>query len=156
MRYINEKQEIKMINIIYEKHAAMKKGDSIEKNALITVLNEIRTMETLETKPITSEIQYKWFKKISNSRETAIEIYKNNNRMDLYEKEKAELDVIHHYMSILEDELPKQLTDEEVEKIIIDLKNTGYNNIGSIMKFFSQKYPNQNKAKVSEIFKKTN
>ena len=142
-----------MINIIKEKHSAMRMSPSIEKDALITVLNEIRTIETLETSEITAEKQYKWFKKISNSRETTMEIYKSNNRIDLYNKEKAELDVINHYLEILEKELPKQLSDDEVKNIIIKLKTEKNFKIGDIMRYFNQNYPNQDKAKISQIFR---
>ena len=139
-----------MINVLEEKHKFMKMNQSLEKDSAIIVLNEIRTIE------ITTQMQYKWFEKMLANRNTAANIYKNQNRNDLYEKENAEAEVIKNYMKILEKDMPKQLTEDEVKEIIIQLKREHSYTIGDIMKYFTKAYPNQNKASVSKIYKELN
>ena len=146
-----------MINILKEKQRMMKEPSSIERDATIIVLNEVRTLETLERNNIDAKMQYKWFEKLLNNRNTAANIYKSQNRMDLYEKENAEINVIKHYLNELEKELPKQLSEEEVKNILIQFKNEQpFCKIGDVMRFFTNKYPEQNKAMISNVFKTLN
>lgn len=145
-----------MINVLEEKHKFMKMNQSLEKDSAIIVLNEIRTIEMLERSEITTQMQYKWFEKMLANRNTAANIYKNKNRNDLYEKENAEAEVIKNYMKILEKDMPKQLTEDEVKEIIIQLKREHSYTIGDIMKYFTKAYPNQNKATISKIYKELN
>lgn len=145
-----------MINILEEKHKFMKMNKSLEKDSAIIVLNEIRTIEMLERSEITNQMQYKWFEKMLANRNTAANIYKSQNRNDLYEKENAEAEVIKNYMKILEKDMPKQLTEDEVKEIIIQLKREYSYTIGDIMKYFTKAYPNQNKASISKIYKELN
>ena len=49
--------------------------------------------------------------KFINQRQDAIAIYRDNNRKDLVEKEQNELDILNEY-------LPKQLTDEEIDSLV--------------------------------------
>ena len=56
----------------------------------------------------------KLLKKMIKQRSESIEIYKKNNRSDLFEIEQGEADVISEY-------LPKQLGDEETKKICSDI-----------------------------------
>ena len=143
-----------MIDILKEKHKYMKEEASLEKDAAIIVLNEIRTIEMLERGEITSQMQYKWFEKLLSNRDTAANIYKTQNRMDLYNKEKAEAEVIRKYLSELEKDMPKQMTEDEVKEVIVKLKQEHPNYmIGDVMKFFAKVYPDQNKAVVSKIFR---
>lgn len=142
-----------MIDILKEKHVVMKSEPSLQKDAALIVLNEIRTIEMLERGEITSKMQHKWFEKMLANRNTAANIYKQQKREDLYEKENAEAEVIKNYMKILENDMPKQLTEDEVKKIVIDLIHNHIDyKIGDIMKHFAVVYPDQNKAMVSKIY----
>lgn len=146
-----------MINILEEKHKVMKMESSDLKNAMMSVLNEIRTLEMLERNEITDKMQYKWFTKMLNNRDNAASIYKEQNREDLYLKEQKEKEVIIQYMKEIEKNLPKQLNDDEIKNIILELKNNQTNfNIGVVMKYFNSNYPEQNKANISKIFKEIN
>jgi uncharacterized protein YqeY len=129
-----------MINIIEEKHKAMKMSPSQEKDARTIVLNEIRTKEQLETSEINNEKQYKWFDKMYKDRANVCEIYKNQGRSDLYTEEQLEMSVIKEYMDILFKDFPKQLSDDEVKDIILSLKSSNPFNIGIVMKYFSVNY----------------
>tara|TARA_Y100000816_G_C25668129_1_gene354261 strand:+ start:50 stop:511 length:462 start_codon:yes stop_codon:yes gene_type:complete len=56
----------------------------------------------------------KLFKKMAKQRAESIDIYKKNNRKDLLEIEQNEYDVLTSF-------LPKQLGDEEIKKICVEL-----------------------------------
>lgn len=66
----------------------------------------------------------------AKKRKDAIEMFEKGNRLDLVEKEKAEL-------AIIEEFLPKQLNDEEIEnickKIIADSDVTHVKDFGKVM-----------------------
>lgn len=142
-----------MIDILQEKHKYMKSERSIERDAALVVLNEIRTLETLEKNKITAQIQYKWFEKLLANRTTALNIYKQQKRNDLYEKELAESQIIQRYLKELENYLPKQLTEIEIHNIINSAIQKNSNcQIGDIMRLFAKLYPYQNKAMVSKIY----
>ena len=57
----------------------------------------------------------KLLKKMIKQRAESIEIYKKNNRDDLLKVEESELEILSSY-------LPKQLSDEEIKKICLDIK----------------------------------
>lgn len=142
-----------MINILNEKHKYMKSEASAEKDAAIIVLNEMRTLEMLEKNPINSQLQYKWFEKLLANRDTSANIYKQQNRMDLYNKEIAEINIIKYYMKELENDMPKQMSEEEVKNIILEMKRQNpFIKIGDVMRCFALNYPNQNKSMVSKLF----
>lgn len=144
-----------MIDVIKEKQRVMRLDNKKEKEARNSVLNEIRTLETLDSN-VNADKQYKWFKKAYDTRKLSSNIYLKNGKQDLYEKEILEMEYAKEYMNQLESFLPKQLTEDEITKILLDFKQYNLNdfNIQNVMKFFAKEYPNQNKGIVSNIFKK--
>ena len=76
-------------------------------------------------------------KKMIKQRNESIEIYKKNNRIDLLEIEKGEVEVISDF-------LPKQLNEAETIKIcketIQSLKAQGSKDIGKVMGTIKKKY----------------
>ena len=88
-------------------------------------------------------------------RNESIEIYKKNNRIDLLEIEKGEVEVISDF-------LPKQLNETETIKIcketIKSIKAQGPKDIGKVMGALKKKYSNvldfaKASAQVKEILK---
>ena len=79
----------------------------------------------------------KLLKKMIKQRSESIEVYKKNNRNDLLEIEEGEVSVISEY-------LPKQLSEEDTNKICIDIINsTGASSIkdmGRAMGELKKKY----------------
>jgi len=74
----------------------------------------------------------KLLKKMIKQRSESIEIYKKNNRSDLFEIEQGEADVISEY-------LPKQLGDEETKKICSDIiERTGASSIKDMGKVMGE------------------
>ena len=94
-------------------------------------------------------------KKMIKQRNESIEIYKKNNRIDLLEIEKGEVEVISVF-------LPKQLNEAETIKIceetIKSIKAQGPKDIGKVMGTLKKKYSNvldfaKVSAQVKEILK---
>jgi hypothetical protein len=78
-------------------------------------------------------------KKMIKQRNESIEIYKKNNRTDLLEIEKGEVEIISSF-------LPKQLSDAETLKIcketIQSIKAQGPKDIGKVIGAIKEKYVN--------------
>ena len=76
-------------------------------------------------------------KKMIKQRNESIEIYKKNNRIDLLEIEKGEVEIISAF-------LPKQLNETETTKvckeIIQSIKAQGPKDIGKVMGILKKKY----------------
>ncbi|MCX7954443.1 MAG: GatB/YqeY domain-containing protein [Bacteroidales bacterium] len=79
---------------------------------------------------LSEEKEIQILQKLYKQRLDAAEIYKQNNRYDLAEKELAEANIIKQY-------LPQMLSDEELEseikKIIEDLKVSDIKEMGKVM-----------------------
>tara|TARA_B100000925_G_scaffold217521_1_gene166490 strand:- start:1 stop:429 length:429 start_codon:yes stop_codon:yes gene_type:complete len=77
------------------------------------------------------------FKKEVKKRKEAIELYSSNNRNDLKEIEEMELKVLNSY-------LPEQVSEDELEAKIVDLKNSTFKdkefNLGELIKISIQKF----------------
>jgi len=76
-------------------------------------------------------------KKMIKQRNESIEIYKKNNRIDLLEIEKGEVEIISAF-------LPKQLNETETTKVcketIQSIKAQGPKDIGKVMGILKKKY----------------
>ena len=93
----------------------------------------------------------KLLKKMMKQRAESIEIYKKNNRDDLLKIEENELEVLSSY-------LPKQLNDEDIKKICLDLKNKigaeSIKDMGKIMGELKKNYSdNLDFSKAGKILK---
>ena len=79
---------------------------------------------------VSAEAEMKMLMKAVKQRKDSAQIYKDQNREDLYAVEMAEVEVIERY-------LPKQMSQEEVEselrKIIQQVGATGPQDMGKVM-----------------------
>lgn len=106
-----------------------------QKEELIT-LRAIKSMILLaetekgKTGDLDKEAEDKLLMKAAKQRKESAEIFKKENREDLYQKEVSELEVISRY-------LPKQLSEEEitseVKKFIQQVGATGPQDMGKVM-----------------------
>ena len=101
--------------------AAMKAREKDKLEALRAIKSALMLAKT-EKGPnheISSEEELKILQKLVKQRKDSAEIYKNQNREDLYENEIFEAEVIGEY-------LPKPLSDDELEKELSEIiKETG-------------------------------
>ena len=100
---------------------------------------DIATRTTDNKAEIKDEDIKQLLKKMIKQRNESIEIYQKNNRADLLEIEKGEVEIISTF-------LPKQLSDDETIKIcketIQSIKAQGPKDIGKVMGTIKKKYAN--------------
>ena len=99
---------------------AMKSGDKIRTETLRSIRALIIEFDKSGAgREMTQEEEIKSLTSAAKKRREAIELYDNNNRPELAEKERAELSIIQEY-------LPKQLTREEIaERVQQVIRETG-------------------------------
>src|SRR6185503_9094727 len=109
--------------------AAMKAGEKIKTETLRSIRAGILEFEKSGSdKVMTPEDEMKILLTASKKRKEAIEMFEKNNRQELADKEKAELEVISAY-------LPKQLSREEIERRAAEvIAETGAAGMGDINK----------------------
>lgn len=90
---------------------AMKSGDKIKLEALRAVKSAILLAKTEKggTEEMTKEAEIALLNKLVKTRKESYDLYVQNNRTDLAEVEKAQMEAIAIY-------LPAQMNDEELEK----------------------------------------
>lgn len=115
---------------------AQKAGDSVGLSALRFLLAEINNVIMAKYPPssgglpasgvpdvdVISVLQ----KQVKTHRES-IEAFEKGNRPDLIDKEKAELAILQKY-------LPEQMGEDEVRKIVAEVKAGGITDFGQVMK----------------------
>ena len=75
---------------------------------------------------LTEEAETKILQKLVKQRKDSLEIFERQNRMDLAQKEKEELDVIERF-------LPKQMSEEEIKTVVSSIiKESGVTNISGL------------------------
>jgi uncharacterized protein YqeY len=132
---------------------ALKAGDKTKISTVRLVLSEIKNKkiaekaEELDDEKTTAIIQKK-----ARQHKESIEQFKKAGREDLVKKESEEL-------AILEEYLPEQISEEELEKIVSEsiaqTKATSMKDMGAVMKDVMSRTQGQADGKaVSEIVKK--
>jgi len=101
---------------------------------------------------ISSETEKKLLMKAAKQRKESAEIFLAQNRKDLADRELLQLDVINRY-------LPKQLSEEEIKSVLVDLIKevgaTGPQDMGKVMGSATKKLAGQADGKmISELVKK--
>ena len=95
--------------------AAMKSGEKGKLDALRSLRAGILEFEKSGSgKELTDEDVMKILLTASKKRKEAMELFANNNRPELAQKEKEELDIISAY-------LPQQMSSEEIEKRVAEV-----------------------------------
>lgn len=93
---------------------AMKSRDTVKVSTIRFLQSEIKNREISirsENRELTEQEMVEVMLKEAKKRRENIELYKNNNREDLAEKEQKELDIISEY-------LPSQMSENEISSFI--------------------------------------
>jgi|YNPMSStandDraft_2_1061718.scaffolds.fasta_scaffold03224_2 uncharacterized protein YqeY len=113
---------------------AVRNKDEIKRNTINLLLSALKYRQIelrASGKELTDEEIIGVISKEIKKRKEAIELYEKGNRQDLAEKEKRELEILESYM-------PKQLSEEELLKIIDEtIKSVGASSpsdVGKVMK----------------------
>ena len=143
--------------MIYEKinselKEALKAKDEKKSGVLRMIISQIRNKE-IEKKgagsdPVLTEDEVlDLVKKEAKKREEAIVLYEQGNRADLADVEKAELVIIQTY-------LPAEMSREDIEKVVLEIKNSGVSEFNVLIKEAMAKLKGQADGKlVSEVVK---
>jgi len=129
--------------------SAMRSKDSARLGAIRLLLSAIKQKEVDERIELTNDNIVSIIDKMLKQRRDSIDAFKKANRNDLVEKEEFEVKVLQEYM-------PKQLSDREIEELIINaIEASGANSMkdmGSIMNVLKPKLAG--KANMAEVSKK--
>lgn len=138
--------------ILADMKEAMKSQNAVKLSALRFLQSAVKNKE-IELRPnaITDQDVIAVIKKICNQHKDSIEQFTNANRLDLVDNEKMQLAVLEGY-------LPKQMSREELEKVvsavIAEVKASSAKDMGVVMKGVLAKTAGTADGKmVSEIVK---
>jgi uncharacterized protein len=94
---------------------AMKSGDKIQVSELRMLISELKNKKIADgVKELDDEKVISVIQKIARKHKESIAQFKQGNRNDLVDKESEEL-------AVLEEYLPEQLSEEEIEKIVSEV-----------------------------------
>ena len=130
------------ITIETKLQGALKERNKLKTSTLRLILAAVKDRDIASRTPdnrtgIKDEDIKQLLKKMIKQRNESIEIYKKNNRNDLLEIEKGEVEIISAF-------LPKQLNETETAKVcketIQSIKAQGPKDIGKVMGILKKKY----------------
>jgi uncharacterized protein YqeY len=107
---------------------AMLAKDEVGLRALRAIKAAVLLAKTAEgaSASLSEDAEIKLLQKLVKQRKDSLEIFERQNRMDLAQKEKEELEVIEQY-------LPKQMSEGEIKTIVAEIvKQTGVTNLSGL------------------------
>jgi len=134
-------------NINNDIKTAMKEKNKVKLSALRAVKSELLLEQTssASTGEISQEKELKIVQKLIKQRKDSADIYKKENRNDLYEKEMGEIEFLEAY-------LPEQMSDEELTDIIKSaIEETGASSMkdmGKVMGIVNKKVAGKAEGKI--------
>jgi len=140
-------------NVMTELKAAMKAKDTLALEALRAIKSAILLAQTEKAggDGLSEEDEIKLVQKLVKQRKDSAAIYNEQGRDDLAEPELAQVAVIEKF-------LPEQLTEEEIEKVVVQTIDTvgatGMKDMGRVMGIVSKELAGQADGKtISTIVK---
>ena len=123
-------------NITDEMYLSMKAGDKEKANTLRTLISKLKDQQIKLREDISDEETLKVIKTLVKQRKESAEIYSKAGREELAEKENFEISILDNY-------LPKLMSDEDVLSLIkkiVDETNAKYlSDIGKVMPLVMQR-----------------
>ncbi|MEY3245698.1 MAG: hypothetical protein RL253_855 [Bacteroidota bacterium] len=107
---------------------AMLAKDEVGLRALRAIKAAVLLAKTAEgaSASLSEDTEIKLLQKLVKQRKDSLEIFERQNRMDLAQKEKEELEVIEQF-------LPKQMSEEEIKTVVAEIvKQTGVTNMSGL------------------------
>jgi uncharacterized protein YqeY len=112
-------------------HEAMKNRDDVARDTMRLLLTNLKLLEVEKKQTLDDTAILALIQKEIKSRHESIEEFKKGNRQDLVERSQAEIKVLEQF-------LPKQLSDEEVKAIVTatvaEVGATSMSDMGKVMK----------------------
>lgn len=135
MNTIENKIQTDLIKSMKDKNSSRASALRSVKTAIMETKTAANGKKELEDADIVKIIQ-----KLAKQRNESAEIYEQNERPELAENERRELDVLNEY-------LPKMLTEQEIEnvvaKTIVDLNVSSIKDMGRVMGYINKTYTGQ-------------
>jgi hypothetical protein len=107
---------------------AMLAKDEVGLRALRAIKAAVLLAKTAEgaTATLSEDTEIKLLQKLVKQRKDSLEIFERQNRMDLAQKEKEELEVIERF-------LPRQMSEDEIKSVVAEIvKQTGVTNMSGL------------------------
>lgn len=135
------------------KHA-MKSKDSLKLESLRAIKSAIilfKTSSNFKGEDLSIDQEVKLLQRLVKQRKESANIYRNQNRLDLAELEESQASIIQSF-------LPKQISLEEIERIVIkiieDIKAESMRDMGKVMGIANKKLSGKADGKtISDIVK---
>ena len=130
---------------------AMKAKDTFRTSVLRMLKSALKNEEINKKSPLTDDEVLSIIKKQVKTRKDSMNEYISYNRMDLADSLQKEIDILNEY-------LPEELSDEELEKIVKEaitkVKAESIKQMGMVIKTISSEYGARcDMAKVSKLVK---
>lgn len=130
---------------------AMKAKDTFRTSVLRMLKSALKNEEISKKSPLTDDEVLAIIKKQVKTRKDSMNEYASYNRMDLADSLQKEIDILNEY-------LPEELSDEELEKIVKEtitkVKAESIKQMGMVIKTISSEYGARcDMAKVSKLVK---
>ena len=133
---------------------AMKSKDSLKLESLRAIKSAIilfKTSSNFKGEDLSIDQEVKLLQRLVKQRKESANIYRNQNRLDLAELEESQATIIQSF-------LPKQISLEEIEKIVIkiieDIKAESMRDMGKVMGIANKKLSGKADGKtISDIVK---
>jgi len=123
-------------HITNEMYLSMKSGDKEKANTLRTLISKLKDQQIKLRKDISDEETLKIIKTLVKQRKESAEIYSKAGREELAEKENFEISILDNY-------LPKLMSDEDVlsliKKIVNETNAKDLSDIGKVMPLVMQR-----------------
>ncbi len=130
---------------------AMKAKDTVALESLRAIKSELLLAKTSGDGELSEDDEVKLVQKLVKQRKDSATIFKEQDRDDLAEPELAQV-------AVLEQFLPEQLTDQEIEKVVIQTIATigasGMKDMGKVMGMVSKELAGQADGKTISAFVK--
>lgn len=105
---------------------ALKSKDEHKLSTLRLIKSALEVKSKEKGEAVTQEQAIQVLKQEAKKRQEAAKLYEQSGKSDLAQKEKGELDLIKKY-------LPAELPDEEIQKVIDEVKASGATEFGQVM-----------------------
>ena len=117
-------------------YVAMKSGDKIKTNILRTLLSTLKEKQ-IEKKDNINEDEYlSIIKRLVKQLKESADTYQKAGRLDLYEKEVSELDILKEYLPEM---LSEQQTLDLIKEVIGQTSANSLSDMGKVMSLIMQK-----------------
>lgn len=137
--------------VMEQMKAAMKAKDTVALESLRAIKSALLLVQTSGKGDLTEEDEIKLVQRLVKQRKDSAAIFNEQSRADLAEPELAQVKVIEQF-------LPEQLTEEEIEKVVVQTIEatgaSGMKDMGKVMGMVSKELAGQADGKtISSIVK---